>query len=96
MIDKEYIDTEFDIVNAITESQDYKAKIIQHGKVEEARKTGQRYQAITEEDAQIILDNLDKLYEIYKRINNDALSLQSEVVMISNQFKNNIGWGDEK
>ena len=90
MIDKTYIDTEMHIVKLFTDSQDCKKKIIKHGKVEEARKTGTQYQMITEEDEKIILENLDKLFNIYGQINNEVLSLQAEVATVKNQFKKSL------
>lgn len=90
MIDKEYIDHEFQIIEAMNTCQKCKSKIIKHGKVEEARKTGQRYQVIDEEDTEIILNNLKLLYKYYGEISNAALSLQAEVVMMENKFKKSI------
>lgn len=83
-------DTELEIVNAMSEAQKCKERIIRHGKLAEAIRTGNRYQRIEEEDTQIIIDNLNQLYKLYGKISNAALSLQADMVLMENQFKRTI------
>lgn len=87
---KDHNDIELEIVNAMSEAQKCKERIIQHGKVAEAIQTGNRYQLIEEEDTQIIIDNLNQLYKLYGKISNAALSLQADMVLMENQFKKNL------
>jgi len=83
-------DIELEIVNAMSEAQKCKERIIQHGKLAEAIRTGNRYQLIEEEDTQVIIDNLNQLYKLYGKISNAALSLQADMVLMENEFKRRI------
>jgi len=83
-------DIELEIVDAMSEAQKCKERSIQHGKLAEAIRPGNRYQLIEEEDTQVIIDNLNQLYKLYGKISNAALSLQADMVLMENEFKRRI------
>ena len=86
MIDTEMIEAEMQIMYDFHKVQALKEKIIQHGKLNEARKTGEKYQKITEDDKKIIIDCIDEIYTLVGRISNNALLIQAKMVTTKQEF----------
>ena len=94
-MNKEYLKYQERLYTALTTVEKVKLKIIENGRLREARQKGERFQMITEDEKNMILDSLDQLYTLYGKVSSSALSLQAECVLIKKEFQNNLRTADE-
>ena len=95
-MNKEYVKQEMEMYKNLVRMEKTRKKLVKHAKLEEAMKTGKRFQQITEEDKEIILQSLDKMYEYFGKISNNALSCQAELVYITKDFQNSLREVDDE
>lgn len=95
-MNKEYVKQEMEMYKNLLRMEKTRKKLVKHAKLEEAMKTGERFQQITEEDKKIILQSLDKMYEYFGKISSNALSCQAELVYITKDFQNSLREVDDE
>lgn len=90
MANEDYVKYEMELFENLEQIRKLRSKIISAGKLEKAQRTGERYQMITESEAEQIRECLDKMYTVYGNISRCAINIQQEMVYIKKAFENSL------